>query len=767
MAATEPQQQQKSKIVCRAISSKERESIPDFIVSDYYSEVGDHQKGVKHQAAYHQHAVGHYLGSASWDKNGNLTSYHALKGYEAAIGAYLLSPKDFQSEMIGRIQQSGGDQQLDLIEGILIPKEALRSHRVAFTVDIQYEPNLAQDDQETLPQIHFYLSADNARGVNIFTGLDADKPTTLANKTLEFDFIRSSMTYDCMLNIDVYAQHRNERRVWCTNQAGYANCPLLTLLNTGKVCLDLNVVNSSWKDANKGSITMIMTECSQLKARTSQETLALGDPTDRVRQDIDQKELVVKDYIEKNRELYQSMPATISSTRNITVFVDQCRKGYAPGSMFDVFRPPKAHDEYFLNCLNLGAQRMFRSSEPVDLALMFLTDKIAMTVRTTVVMWMLCVYVTNCAYIMDEVDHNKRKSGSSWSKENLEYIESFGDAEPGDTGDCEDFSRIIIKHVAALKYHRQRHEDTTGASIIDKVVEILNRFVFCAGLCGVTSASIDFSKSEGENGRDVKLQGHEAAFAIPKHIWFTAVSRCDPSHPIMKFRDLALEDRTDVIYPLEGTGVLNPLPKEKTQAEQQYQASLQLDDLRVEYTYHPSSTRNFYKVFRTFMTEEFFMQGCPYSEFALYMEVRNPRGGTQKRCGAWFHHLLKIEDRPDIGLRPCPALTPQVIDSYAYVTKDDYPVHKFCQMVTSPVSAEFVGQLNLDPTPSALSDSDWLSMNYYISLDEMTQSIASNLLALKKNTNSRIRCHLELVRQNPNGHVVGSYVVTIFRSINA
>lgn len=758
---------EKPHVVCRAITSRERASIPAYVVSDYYSEVGDHTVGVRHKAAYHQHAVGHYLGSASWDKNNTLVSYHALKGYEAAIGAYLLSPQDFEHQLIVKMKQQTEGQKMSLIEGLMIPKSALHSTKVSFSLDIVYTPNLAQETQERSPQLRFYLSSDNARGVEIIKDLDSSVTTKILEKPMSFDFIRSSVSYDCMLNIDAYAQHRNERGVWCTNQAGYANCSLLGLLAVEQIVLELNVVNSNQSDANKGTIVLKLRDDQSLRAHVSEEDLARGDPTAQIKHDMDQRELVVKDYIETNRALYKALPATISSTRNITVFVDQCRKGYAPGSMFDVFRPPKAHDEYFLNCLQLGVQRMLRSSAKIDLNAFFLSGKTPFSMETTAVMWMLCVYVTNCAYIMDEVDHNKRKSGSSWSKGNLEFIESFGDAEAGDTGDCEDFSRVILKHVAALKYHRQRHSNTKGAEIINYVTDILNRFVFCAVLCGVTSASIDFSKTEGDKGRDLKLQGHEAAFAIPKHIWFTAISRYDADHPVMAFRDLSMENQSDVIYPLEGTGVLNPLPREKTMEEQQYQSTVQVGNLRTEYTYHPMSTTNFYKVMRTLMTEEFFMQGCPYSEFAVYTTINSLRRAPQRRCGVWFHHLLKINKEPGIGLAPCPRLTPQVIESYAYVTKDDYPIHGFCAMVKDPMPSDTIricNQLNQDPSPMILTDDDWLMQNYYISLDEMDPTILSNLLVIKQSTNSKIRCHMELVRQNPDGHVVGCYVVTLFRS---
>lgn len=758
---------EKEKIVCRPITARERAAIPSYVVSDYYSGVGDHSVGVKHQAAFYQHAVGHYLGSASWDQKGNLVAFHALKGYEAAIGAYILSPEDFRHQLIAQLKQETEGQKMSLIEGLMIPKSALHSKQISFYLDITYTPNLAQKTQEDQPQLRFYLSGDNARGVEIIKGLDSEEQTVIRGKKLTFDFIRSSVTYDCMLNIDAYAQHRNERGVWCTNQAGYANCSLLALISGNQIALELNVVNSGQSDANKGTIVIQMKNSEELRSNVSDEDMARGDPTEQIKRDMDQRELAVKDYIETNRALYKTLPATISSTRNITVFVDQCRKGYAPGSMFDVFRPPKAHDEYFLNCLQLGVQRMLRSSSTANLSKLFLTEQAPSSMETTAVMWMLCVYVTNCAYIMDEVDHNKRRSGSNWNKGNLEYIESFGDAEAGDTGDCEDFSRVILKHVAALKYHRQRHSDTEGAKIINRVVDILNRFVFCAVLCGVTSASIDFSKSEGDNGRDLKLQGHEAAFAIPKHIWYTALSRYDPAHPIMKFRDLSMENQADVMYPLEGTGVLNPLPRERSDEEMQYQESVHVDNLRTEYTYHPRSTTNFYKVMRTMMTEEFFMQGCPYSEFAVYTTINNPRRGPQRRCGVWFHHLLKINDEPGIGLAPCPRLTPQVIESYAYVTKDDYPVHAFCSMAKEPVSKEMLRicqQLNQNPEPVVLSEDEWLMQNYYVSLDEMDDSILSNLLLIGRSTGSKMRCHTELVRQNPDGHVVGCFVVTLFRS---
>lgn len=441
-----------TRVVCRAITGNERAKVPEYVVSDYYTELGDHSIGVKHVAAYKQHAVGQYLGSASWDKDGQLSSFHALKGYEAAIGSYLLSPRDFDAKLISGLRAQKTEQ-ASILEGIMIPVGAVLSTKVSFTLDITYTPDLAQQTQEKDPQIHFYLSEDNARGVAIVQNLDSDSPTTIKGQKFEFNFIRSTISNSCMLNIDAYAQHRNERNVWCTNQAGYANCPLLLLLKDGKVSLDLSVVNSSKSEASKGTIDLRVVEASQLLVLVGGGVVKV-DPSSEIKKELAQHEVVITKYVDSNRKLYKETPATISSTGNLTDFIDECRKGYVPGSMFDVFRPPKAKDEYFLNCLSLGVQRTLKSSQPVDLSHYFLSGQMKLTsdLLTVSVMWMLSIYVTNCAYIMDEVDHNKRRSGSNWSKSNLEMIESFGDAEPGDTGDCEDFSRIILKHVAALKY---------------------------------------------------------------------------------------------------------------------------------------------------------------------------------------------------------------------------------------------------------------------------------------------------------------------------
>ena len=314
------------------------------------------------------------------------------------------------------------------------------------------------------------------------------------------------------------------------------------------------------------------------------------------------------------------------------------------------------------------------------------------------------------------------------------------------------------------RYHRKKNEDTTGGQILNNVVKILNRFVFCAGLCGVTSASIEFSKTIGDNGKNVKLQGHEAAFAVAKHIFFIALARYDSKHELLRFRDPSQEYEGDGIMPIEGTGPLLPLPYQKTDEDIQYQTSVTLNgDMRIEYNYHPQSTTNFYKVMRTLLTEEFFMQGCPYSEFLLYTTVP---GSSTRRCGVWFHHMLKIKENKTIGLCPSPRLSPEVIESYAYVTKDDYPLNGFCAMVREPPaeSVAICAQLNTDPTPTTLSIDEWVMQNYYISLDEMDASLIANIIAVKRATNSRVRCHLEIVRQNPNGHVVGSYVVTFFYS---
>lgn len=685
-----------------------------------------------------------------------------------------------------------GEQQETMV--ILKNAASISGYRrnAVLTLDVKYTPSLAQKEMERAPQLHLYLSDDVARGVTIVTDL-AEEGANVLQVKMKLRMVRPSVPYDCLLNVQAYAQYKNESAQWCLNQCGYTNVSLPEALAEKKSYAQALLVNNSeHPDGDDKGTVEVRIDSFVFEGEPQEQVPVDAEDTSELRAELETSEKYARQYIQENRkQCYATVPASSESIERVTVFTFQTQShGYVPGAYFDVFRVPKSHVEFTLKALEHGRRRSHlidRDKETRDdVSLLDFFRGASRRACLKVIMWAAGVYVTSCTYITDEVDHNHRGKGARWSKRAVELMESFDNMITRDAGDCEDFTRAILVFVHSLKYDygvrasEQDAPESDSDEVILRVTDMLNGFVFCSGLCGVSSMALDDLKKEQKSGERVELNGHEAAFAIPRATFLKAISRHDPSSRVAVYMQQESKRypryyrSDDIIYPLEGTGVLNPEPWSKSQQEKDLEAAFQelgernsfqvMEDARTLFTYDPRGSNNFYKMFITLMTPEFMvLRGITVIEFVLYERNEHRasyRGGRHiGKRGVWFDELLNIGENEHICITGCPPLTPELEAACSALTKDNIPIWKpFTTIASAP--PEWLEYERALGGPVSEQETAKTRVNYFLPAYLMSPSHVKELLSLSRASGCKLNCRLELIRQNPNGHKVGNFVIS-------
>ena len=652
------------------------------------------------------------------------------------------------------------------IKSLIVPKSR---QTIKLHLDLEYTPQLAQSSHECKPEIHIYLSSDTAKHVCVVKPRNehftSKKTYFMKNQLVELQPIANSAPKDCLLNFDVYARHKNEKNEWCLNQAGYGNVIFSSIFAKTNQLIDLNITNSRQTNSSKGTLRISVCSDSVCTLQYSNKYYSIKEAT----KELESHEQIIASYIEGNRAFYNKYPPTASSVQNVTVFVDQTRVGYLPGSMFDVFRVPKAREEFYLNLLEICLKRYFRIFDrSVDmLNTYWLTaGEIDIRFRSKIVMRVLTAYVTACPYITDEVDHNNAKKSRYWDPQLVEMIESFDNMFPRDAGDCEDFSRAILRLVCELKFHSSSFQ----SEAMQLVCQTIDKFIFCSVLCGVSNKALTGVPKRGTTYQG-KLNGHEGIFAIPKYTFYESLRRHDPHQIILQqaSREELNKGSSESVYVLEGTGMLIPEPSADTKQEEfteqivskcsEIIKSYPVKHGRTYFHYDPESNNNFYKMMITLLTPEFFMNGLPYVEFLLHYKNKNNNYGTR---GVWFNDLLNIRKQLDVTIAPSPQLPSNVIYSYTRVGKDQYPMTplKTLQLTNEMLQVEKKLTFKSSKEKNTLEKN--IAQTWYMRFDSMNSSVIEGIKKISNLSGLSVRTRAEPMRINDNGHHVGCYAVEFY-----
>jgi hypothetical protein len=642
---------------------------------------------------------------------------------------------------------------------------------LTITFTMIYKPLLAGVGKEIPHGVYLYPSLSFAKGTPYFVSYKEADGRTMHSMT--FYTRKRHIGPFAMLNIDAQALFSNQNDVFCQNQAGYSNLRLTDALSriNRRIESTLFVPNSDVKKP-KGTTMLVFSSITiDGKPPLPAPDDSLG--IDQVRGDLIKTSKRVVDYIKRNRAFYHQYPATSTSIQNITVFCYDGRKGQIPGCMFDSFKIPPSRETYYLNALKYAIQRrtvseakLQRDGDSVswgtEIDLNRWTEGRPQGWCAAVVMDMLCIYANWCNYITDIVDYNE--AGAAYKESLRKLIESFDVIRCRDCGDCEDFTREILMSAMELLFNKAYFK----SEAIKHVQSIMDRFIFVSVLCGVSKASISFTE---RNEKTMKLSGHECALAVPKYIFFKALSRSDPNHPLLSFHTIEERDKgkEDQIYVLEGTGNLFPEPKEQSQRYKTLLESVFEEfpeeitaSVRKQFFYHPKKEDNFYKKFITFLTPEFFLRfGYRGFEFLVCVEDKNEPG--QFLRGVDFLSFLEIDKNKSIRLIEAPQIPVKTFRDASRLDDDNFPpmsiepvdismeMKKVAQSFTVLQPDAFIPQ-NIDDI-----------LSFQIPIENVNQTFIE---LWKKEVNAKrlnMFCQPEAVKLNHSTkRIIGGYTIYIF-----
>lgn len=761
--------------------------------------------------AFKNHANGELMGFIAYDPNNNIIGslYTCGKNDEVTqslllddailhmkgkyqiniVGKYINNESRDVLKPIIKNRSSGICMSIDQYKKILLMKEPQPSYthtlkKLTMNCRIKYIPNIGQESHERHPTIHFHLS-NNVGKTPFIINMNKTKEFD-RNINLMFDISTSIIPSNCLLNVDIFTQELNENEQWCYNQAGYANIRFEDFVRERKALLILKVPNSTNNDI-MGKIYLdlgsnnIMIQNSSQQQQKQMITFDYKYNFSQVQKKFKDDEKDISSYIQKNRQFYSQHPSTYRSIDRVTVFVYNTRPGYTIGSLFDLFPIGDTKEIYFLNALSIVVGR--RSSQYSNTKIDLLSDQFFKSknekYKCALAMDMLCLYVNYCPYITDEVDHNKKSTKKNWSENLVELIESFDILRARNAGDCEDSTREILQEAMEIKYHNKPFQ----SSVMREVKRLLHYFIFTSVLCGVSNKSMNGS----ENNQNMQLNGHEAAFAIPKAIFYTALKRYDKKKCSLLQYVSPSEQKLGShlsIYVLEGTGDLQPEPSKQSEKEK-FLANVLLQEsskfgkynpmknATSTYHYDPFRSDNFYKVMITLLTPEFFFKfGYPVFEFLLcYSNTHKSYSGLIRKeytRGVLFTDLIQIEKKTNVCIAPAPKINPSILKASSDITKDDYPILPLDIPNYNIDLCNIARQLNSDNiiydsnkmTPISQHIGKNVVHKIYIKFNDMKSFHITGLRKIAIKFNLKFFCRLEPVRKCFDGSNIGGYEIT-------
>jgi hypothetical protein len=537
-----------------------------------------------------------------------------------------------------------------------------------------YKPHLAGHGHEVPHGLWIYPTYSFSCGAPIF--LSAAKVATPYTTTLTFECEKPYVPNAALLNFEAFAKMQNQVGVMCTNQAGYTSIRILDLMKTsGKRFVQTLVVPNSKKAQSKGQLILICTSAGidGVYPAPTHNPISLEKFNERVYRGSRR----VKAYIEKNYQFYEKHPARFHAISTLSVFSYAGARGAIPGCMFDVFHLPKSREEYYLNALRIAIQRMKPFDKVDDIYVASFMESAPKDDKVVATMSMLCIFVNWCEYLTDETDNNTEEYAYSPSK--VEPMESFDKVRQRNAADCEDFVGEVMTQSCEIKYNL----DSFKSAPMLTCRAILNEFIIVSVLCGVSDASISFSSSSSSSSSEQSLKGHECGMAIPKYIFFKAISRgpLGEKHPLLS---LYSEEERQLgkdlsICVLEGTGNLHPCAKTQSQVNACI-LDLLLDELpesitdhmKKEYFFDPKGTESFYKVILAVLTPEFFLEkGYRGFEFLVVTTAKDGSGDTTR--GVPFVEILEIDKFTENSFVEAPRIPLKTFHAASNVDYDNFP----------------------------------------------------------------------------------------------
>jgi hypothetical protein len=738
--------------------------IRDITHRDARTPSREHRK-LPHVAAYHGYAFGPFLGVVVYCPRTGQVKLLSVAGDASGSKAIISSLLESEVALrMGRVKEAvSGRIGEPLSQGFIDACNTSRTETLDFI--IQYQPMLAGEGHETPCGLYIYPSCSfGAQREPLFIPAAHANGHQEHRLTIETD--REYVSERAAFNVDAYANFVNPTGMPCRNQAGFVRFRLVDLVKgtPGKVFQGELVVPNSKERAVKGTVVI---KCVATSLRVNPDPAKALSMAQVGKIEMMQQKRVV-DYIQTNRAFYSRFPASASSVETVTVFSYDSRTGKMPGCMFDCFQIPPSKEEFYLNCLLFSVQRRspFKRLGLNDLETWVETHSDAEF--TNVIMDMLCIYVNYCSYITDEVDHNSSMNTQrGYDKRRIELMESFDPMRCRDAGDCEDFTRELLIQVCEIKVNGPR---VFTSKVMKAVIDIVNRYMFVSILCGVSKGSMSFSDSEMKGA---KLNGHECGLAIPHYIFFKALSRSNPHHPLLSL--YTEEERSrgregGKLYVLEGTGNLFPEPEEESELHEKL-TSLLCDDVCVglareidkQFYYNPRHRDNFYKMIITLLAPEpFLLKG--YRGFEYLACIEHPPGSGRLRRGVRFDQLLDIDNNAQVQLVEAPEIPLKTFRAATRVDADNFPPMMLHPAQVSTEMEEIAAVLTTC-SQQAMANPPTDVCTVQLKFCDTTMEKALEMRHRLLRDNLRSVCYVEAVKHSMGvDQIVGGYSLTVFAS---
>lgn len=692
---------------------------------------------VRYIGAYYTHAFGAKLGVVAYSpKDKKIVALETTAGNEKPVGALLAN----RVNELCPGNNIGDAVTVELAE-IVVPEVVL--HDLIIDATVNYRPNLAGGVHENPHGIYFYLSHSFSASDPIF--VSASDAINGKRMQLKYKVKYPEIRGHAMFNVDSYAEVVDITSDKCINQSGYATRRLADIAHRKSVKFSLKVPNSD-AQINKGDVILTIHSVS-LPVRPH----ATVSTKKEWKVDHTAAQKLIKQYISANRAFYRKHPNIVSSVQNITVFEYAGREGIIPGSMFDVFKLAPSKEPYFLQALGFAIQRRRPDIDinDYDINQWKLMDE---KLKVCILMDVLRLYVNYCPYLRDMADNNV--PGKKWSRANIELIESFDYIRQRDAGDCEDFSREILQTVMEIKYNLRNSQSVA----IQELRRLAEMFIFASILCGVSREAMSLKELSKGN---VELHGHECAVAIPNYIFFEALRRNNPDHPVFKLYTTEEQNAGtgQQIYILEGTGCLFPEPRDKTPHFAEIEAAFNKDRVFSGVVdpmifYHPNRDTGFYKQMISILTPELFLK-TGYLGFEFLMCQKQDKGTFR---GVPFSLLLDIYAHKNIQLIQSPEMSPEVFRAASRVDDDNFPPISFTPGALTQEMRDVCAALTTGrPRPGQ----DFFQ--FQVKFAQMTPIVVTKIAEFAQRNKWNVLCVAEPLKLSfSTGNNVGGYSIFIF-----
>lgn len=694
--------------------------------------------GIRFIGAYYSHAFGDKLGVVAYSPDEKkIVALETSAGNEKTIGALLVN----RINELYPNDNIGDQASVPELSDIVLPETIL--HDLVIDATVNYRPNLAGGVHENPHGIYFYLSRSFSISEPVF--ISASDAISGKRVQLSYKVKYPEIRGHAMLNIDSYAQVVDVTTDKCINQSGYAACRLADITQHKSTKFSLKVPNSD-SQIVKGELLLTVHSVSlPVRAHATVSTQKEWKIDHAATQKL------VKQYISANRAFYRKYPNIVNSVQNITVFEYAGREGIIPGSLFDVFKLAPSKEPYFLQTLGFAIQRRRPDIDINDYDLNEWTQ-MDEKFKVCILMDVLRMYVNYCPYLQDMADNNV--PGKKWTRANIELIESFDYIRQRDSGDCEDFSREILQTVMEIKYNLRNSQSTA----IQELRRLSEMFIFASILCGVSREAMSLHELSKGN---VELHGHECAVAIPNYIFFEALHRNNPDHPVFKLYtvDEQRAGQGQQIYILEGTGCLFPEPRDKSPHFTEIETAFNKDRsffgvVDPMIFYHPNRDTGFYKQMISILTPELFLK-TGYLGFEFLVCQKQSKGTFR---GVPFSLLLDIYSHQDIQIIQAPDMSPEIFRAASRIDDDNFPPISFTPgAITHEMRDVCLALTTGRPRPGQDV------FQFQVKFAQMTPSLVSKISQFAQKHKWNVLCVAEPLKLSfSTGNNVGGYSVFIF-----